>query len=165
MSLSRESELRRYCFNSVDSARNCLVFGEEATVSPWPGVAIDKTMRVAEASTEYNDYCTRLSCLIAKLKQTGGKTVITRQICGRFSLFDPEEMALRYFASFPDVFCFLFYHPYTGWWMGASPELLLQSNTANELHTRALAGTRSASKTANGTIRILKNILLSLTIF
>ena len=140
-----ESELRRYCFNSVDCARNCLVF-DEATIFPWPGVAVDKTMVSPVTSTEYDDYCSRLGFLIAKLKQTGGKTVITRQICGKFSRFNPEEMALRYFAAFPDVFCFLFYHPFTGWWMGASPELLLQSHSANELHTRALAGTRSASK-------------------
>lgn len=71
-----------------------------------------------------------------------GKTVLSRCICGTFNKLNVAELAARYFANFQSVFCFLFYHPHTGWWMGATPELV--ANRAGEtIQTRALAGTRS----------------------
>ena len=140
-----ETELRRYGFTSVSSCRNYLVF-EDATVAPWPGISLVHKMSIAAHPTTYDDYCSRVGSLIGDLNNNGGKTVITRQICGTFSSFKPEEMAKEYFGAFPDMFCFLFYHPSTGWWMGATPELLLQSDTDNRLQTRALAGTRLATQ-------------------
>lgn len=137
-----EPALRRYDFSAHDLRSGSLVFGG-ATVTPWSGNFRAATMPVADCSTDYNDYCSRVDALIGQLKEEGGKAVVARQICGKFMSFKPEDMAAEYFAAFPDVFCFLFYHPFTGWWMGASPELLLQSDSLNTVYTRALAGTRN----------------------
>lgn len=137
-----ESTLRRYDFTAADFRRGSLIFGD-ATVTPWPGCSGIHKMPVADCSTDYNDYCSRVGAIIRHLKKEGGKTVVARQLCGRFLSFKPENMAAEYFDAFPDVFCFLFYHPFTGWWMGASPELLLQSDCFNTVYTRALAGTRN----------------------
>lgn len=70
-----------------------------------------------------------------------GKIVATRVIS------IPEEIDVA--AAFtklchkcPDAFVFAFSTPLTGCWLGASPELLMESNGNNVLRTMALAGTR-----------------------
>lgn len=99
-------------------------------------------MPVAPESTPRGTYAAAVDRIVESLRRRGGKTVICRQICGSFSRFEPFAMARDYFAAFPDMFCFLFYHPATGYWMGASPELLLTLDADGNGHTRALAGTR-----------------------
>ncbi len=47
--------------------------------------------------------------------------------------------------KYPDAFCYLFYTPQSGLWMGATPETLLTATSA-EFKTMALAGTRPVSK-------------------
>ncbi len=101
-----------------------------------------ESMPVAKVSTQRADYECAVDAVIDLLRIRGGKTVICRQICGKFSRSNPFEMAEEYFALFPDMFCFLFYHPAVGYWMGASPELLLEIDADGVGHTRALAGTR-----------------------
>jgi isochorismate synthase len=47
--------------------------------------------------------------------------------------------------QFPEAFCYFFYHPHTGIWMGASPETLLKYNKL-QIQTVSLAGTQKANK-------------------
>lgn len=133
----------RMDFDGADS--HALRFGS-AVVNPWPGIAIGPEcgMSVASESTPRDFYTDSLRKLIPELEARRGKTVIVRQICGSFFKLDVEAMAREYFSLFPAMFCFLFFHPYTGFWMGASPELLLEMKTGNVAATRALAGTRLA---------------------
>ncbi len=42
---------------------------------------------------------------------------------------------------YPEAFCYLWYHPHIGTWMGATPELLLEKQ-GDKLMTMALAGTQ-----------------------
>lgn len=138
--LPGEKTFTRYDFTSADEGR--LNFGP-ASVSPWPGTQMTD-MQVRPQSTPQDEYLDCIKTLSDELGRTGGKVVICRQICGRGSVRDILDGAERYFGRFPDMFCFIFYHPVTKWWMGASPELLLESETPTQAATRALAGTRAA---------------------
>ena len=74
-----------------------------------------------------------------------GKTVYSRVIAGCNPRLDIVDAAQRLFAAFPDAFCFLYYTPQTGCWLGASPETLLSVDyLQNSFSTMALAGTRKA---------------------
>ena len=57
---------------------------------------------------------------------------------------DPFRVFEKFLSYYPAAFCYLWDHPATGMWMGATPELLLayQGNTAR---TVSLAGTLPAS--------------------
>lgn len=142
--LPGESKLKRFAYLGVDAENSKLIF-DGAIVSPWPGVGISNKMEVCLHSTTYDEYVGNVAKLVSKLKFSGGKTVISRQCCGEYYRFDIDAAAEKYFASFPDMFCFLFYHPITGYWMGASPELLLQVDSKSKAYTRSLAGTRKAA--------------------
>lgn len=103
-----------------------------------------RTMEVCRRSTSKDVYCQSLEQLIDRLKHRGGKTVICRQICGKFKNFAPADMALRYFAETrsDNSVGFFFFHPFTGFWMGSTPELILERGRDGSLRTMALAGTR-----------------------
>ena len=125
----------------VSTTGNSICSGD-ITVTTWLNRPLAK-MEVEERSTSYADYCRVVAQTIDNARKRNGKTVIVRSICGTFSRFAPLEMAAKYFAMFPEMFCFMFYHPDTGYWMGASPELLVEI-IGNKAFTRALAGTRTA---------------------
>ena len=64
--------------------------------------------------------------------------------CFEFDL--KSKNAIDYFKNtldlYPSAFCYLFFHPKEGFWMGASPETLVEIQN-NKISTMALAGTKS----------------------
>lgn len=139
-----ESEIRRYGFDGFDS-QGRLCYGP-VTIAAWPfeEAPAERLMEVCSATVSQDAYAARAEKLISKLKIDGGKCVIARLICGKFVCFDIDALVHDYFRKFPDMFCFVLYHPSTGFWMGASPELLLQQLSDKVVQTRALAGTMAA---------------------
>ncbi len=113
----------------------------DALLTTWPGDSAP--MPVATGSTSHETYIAQMENLIGELRDEGGKTVICRNICGTFSKFDPAGMADSYFNKFPDTLRFIFRQKECGFWMGATPELLLEYR-GNRFYSRALAGTRPA---------------------
>lgn len=64
-------------------------------------------------------------------------------------IIDPNFNALDHFYrlidAHPNAFCYAWYSPSTGLWLGASPELLMD-RTGAKIRTMALAGTRSENQ-------------------
>ncbi len=114
--------------------------GNGIAITQWLDRPFQQT-EVAQISTPADIYSHSVTSAAETARLNNGKVVIARQICGKFHNFAPISMAQEYFDMFPDMFCFLFYHPVTGYWMGASPELLV-SLKDDIAYTRALAGTR-----------------------
>lgn len=53
----------------------------------------------------------------------------------------PLELFQKLLGQYPNAFCYLWYHPKVGMWLGASPELLLSVRNGR-LYTSSLAGTQ-----------------------
>lgn len=119
-------------------------------IRPWPGEDdIAGFGAPCAVSTPKDAYLRMVDAAAESARLRQGKTVLCRTICGSFEHFDLRAIAERYFAGFEDMFCFLFHHPESGWWMGASPELLIEdSGDGRTLRSRALAGTRRIDKDA-----------------
>lgn len=99
-------------------------------------------------STGHDRYIERLSLLIERLKERGGKTVFSRTICGDMTNVDIERLIVSQFESYPLTFRYLYFTPQTGAWLGTSPEILIDYNFDNQsFMTMALAGTRPMSQT------------------
>ncbi len=95
-------------------------------------------------STDRNEYNHNLAALVDLLADRGGKTVISRIISGEADSIDWTEAAEMLFATFPKSFCHIYYHPMTGAWLGATPEILVRSDRRDNLiSTMALAGTKT----------------------
>ncbi|NCA86399.1 MAG: hypothetical protein EOM83_12635 [Clostridia bacterium] len=95
-------------------------------------------------NTPYQEFAGQCEQAIALIRSGAmDKVVLSRQkfITGSDASFQPASLLLFLKQKYPTAFVFLFYTPVTGWWMGATPELLLRGR-AGEYQTMALAGTR-----------------------
>ncbi len=97
-------------------------------------------MPICTESTEFKAYSKSLEQLIERLRKRGGKTVISKVICGEHNE-DMAQVALDFFNAYPLSYRTVFHTAETGTWMGASPELLYKIENGS-LYTMALAGTR-----------------------
>lgn len=122
------------------TTENEMLFAD-VRVHTWNDESIS-TMDVCNESTPHDRYISAVTSAVSLLRTQGGKTVLCRCICGKFNTFDPMELWDKYCRKFPHTFRFLLYTPSTGYWMGASPELLIDIESPSKASTRALAGTR-----------------------
>ncbi len=100
-------------------------------------------------STSRDEYLRSLSAVIDSLRRGDGrKVVISRIKVVETRDLDKVALADAVFSEFRRAFCFFYYHPSLGLWLGASPELLLGRDGCGILHTMALAGTRPAGTCA-----------------
>lgn len=92
-------------------------------------------------STTREEYMAEVEAFKKRLAEyPDGKIVAARADLHTGSL-DPGEVFFDFCRRFPQAYVFCFSTPLTGCWIGASPELLLESHNG-ELSTMALAGTR-----------------------
>ncbi len=73
--------------------------------------------------------------------RTASKIVVTRRKELPLKNFDLARLFIRLINLFPDTFRYIWFHPKTGLWCGASPELLLKTDGLS-FTTMALAGTK-----------------------
>ena len=80
-------------------------------------------------------------------KGTIDKVVLSR--CLETSLkAQPLDLFQNLLATYPNAFCYFWYHPKIGLWLGATPEILLKLSN-RQLTTMSLAGTQKYSGTEN----------------
>jgi isochorismate synthase len=70
------------------------------------------------------------------------KVVLSRTEVVSFEAFKTKKTFERMLIQYPEAFCYCWFHPKIGMWMGATPEKLLRSKQSN-FSTMALAGTQS----------------------
>lgn len=128
----------------------CGVFDAEKTLEYLSSTREDipadyraNAMEPCRISTNQDEYEASLSALIPELKREKRKTVVSTVICGKSYGVQWVAVAESLFNAFPQTMGFFYYTHETGFWLGASPEVLLRHNTrAGVLETMALAGTR-----------------------
>lgn len=69
------------------------------------------------------------------------KVVLSRTESVAIPNFDVEVVFEKMLQQYPTAFCYCWFHPKIGMWMGATPEKLLQAKE-NKFNTMALAGTQ-----------------------
>ncbi len=69
------------------------------------------------------------------------KVVLSRNETIKIKNFKAKKTFSKILQSYPTAYCYYWYHPKVGTWMGASPEKLAKI-TADEISTTALAGTQ-----------------------
>lgn len=96
-----------------------------------------------DASTSEAEYVNEVKEIVAKLKNDNGGKIVAARVKITHKTIDIAEEFYNLSSRFPTAFVFCFSTPATGCWIGASPELLLESHD-EKLHTMALAGTRQS---------------------
>ena len=119
---------------------------DEAAVIDWVAANPDTRFDCCEerpypTSTRRVSYDEAFHVMTRRLRKDGGKVVLSRHK-SVFSSASLTAVAEEYFTTAPGAFRYMSFTPETGIWLGATPELLLETTPgSDELHTMALAGT------------------------
>lgn len=96
----------------------------------------------SEREDDENNYINLLDMTIDTIKKgKASKIVISRPKDFQLKSFSLEKLIKRLFSAYPSAFRYIWYHPKTGLWCGASPETLVKMEN-NFFKTMALAGTQ-----------------------
>ncbi len=112
------------------------------------------------ANTGKEEYVKAVNALIEELKSQGiAKTVVSRSAVFHESL-PPVEAFENILAKGKGLFCSCWYHPETGYWLGATPELLADCNLCDRsFRAVALAGTKVADEAWDNKNRLEQRIV------
>lgn len=134
-----------FVFSSFDGDRNILLQVDEFISSPF-STSKDNAVKKEDTIVLENDVTSKQKhiALVEKAIQQiedgdFEKVVLSRQINVPFdaTIFDVFSTILN---TYPNAFCYLWYHPAVGCWLGATPEILLSSEN-KRITTMSLAGT------------------------
>ena len=129
----------------LNDEKPILLKSEEVCQAPLEFTS-DKTADVNQDIPSDFDEEARYSTLVEKaiLEIRAGnykKIVLSRNFKVPFSkpIFTTFQELL---STYPDAFCYLWYHPKVGMWLGATPEILIKTSGLN-FTTMSLAGTQN----------------------
>jgi isochorismate synthase len=117
---------------------------ESAALKP-ADLAVDPDQAL-HSSDQENGFTTLVARAIAEIRKGDMEKVVLSRVEEVKTTKDPFVIFLDLLALHPGAFRFLWFHPETGIWMGATPEVLLKLKQLR-FTTMALAGTRSAAST------------------
>ncbi len=101
-----------------------------------------KEINTVEDNSEVENYCEHIKKAVRVIKSHHAtKIVFSRKKEISLTEFDLELLIHRILNLYPSAFRYIWYHPNTGLWCGASPEVLVQTEGIS-FKTMALAGTR-----------------------
>lgn len=101
-----------------------------------------KNIEVIEEDSKKEAYCEQIKKAIRVIKSRHAtKIVFSRKKEISLTEFDLELLIHRILNLYPSAFRYVWYHPKTGLWCGATPEVLVQTEGVS-FKTMALAGTR-----------------------
>ena len=108
------------------------------------------TKKIMELNIHKNDYLKDVSDIIEKIINSDLLKAVYSRVFD-FNISSPNifEYFKKLLNLYPEDFCYLFYHPDEGFWMGASPETLLKIQDG-KLSTMALAGTKKIDNSTWG---------------
>ncbi len=116
------------------------VLDRRKTLRGHEGVEIEPWKK----STNHDTYVEKVSALIDRLKSASDEKTVISCVESVYSPKWPLDSAIDWMFSFSCANCnFAFYHPKTGFWLGATPELLLRHNSTSDTYlSYSLAGTQ-----------------------
>lgn len=104
---------------------------------------IDLTsVAITESNEDKEAYIKLLKRTVDTIKRREAKKIVfSRQKDFPLKYFSIEKLINQLFSLYPTAFRYIWYHPETGMWCGATPETLVQVEN-NSFKTMALAGTQ-----------------------
>ncbi|MBX2827373.1 MAG: isochorismate synthase [Flavobacteriaceae bacterium] len=110
---------------------------------PWKRLQVESfLMKTKTRDSEERHYLQLVQKALEKIRVNNiPKIVTSRKVELPLSSLDFSVLATRLFSLYPKAFRYLWFHPDSGLWMGATPEVLLKVKK-KEFSTMALAGTQ-----------------------
>ncbi|MFY8214874.1 MAG: chorismate-binding protein [Flavobacterium sp.] len=134
-----------FVFTTFDGTNNYCIPAKTAQVLEAKFEALNATLFSVDVSFSDSlkvDFEARVSKAVSRI-QLGDfeKVVLSRKELVAWPEVTFSAIINRLFSLYPTAFCYAWFHPETGLWMGASPEQLVKIQ-GETLHSIALAGTQ-----------------------
>ena len=134
-----------FVFASFEGTINYYIPAKTAQVLEAQFEAANATLFSVDVSfldASKNDFETRVAKAVSRI-QLGDfeKVVLSRKELVAWPEVTLSAIINRLFSLYPTAFCYAWFHPETGLWLGASPEQLVKIQVQT-IHTIALAGTQ-----------------------
>lgn len=138
-----------FVFASFDEKQLILIPENDSEIITWEHVKVEinkidtnNLVFDAIAKKEYEDLV--IKGIQAIENNEFKKVVLSRGETVALTEFEFIKTFQQLVQLYPATFCYCFYHPKVGLWLGATPEQLLKAN-GNNFETTALAGTQKAN--------------------
>lgn len=118
-----------------------IIIADKGITTTIGSVEIDDLNFSSEAKKQFEDLVSK--GIEAIRNGEFKKVVLSRSEAVDLADFDFITTFRHLVQLYPTTFCYCFFHPKVGFWMGATPEQLLKAN-GNVFETTALAGTQKA---------------------
>ncbi|MGB1074705.1 MAG: chorismate-binding protein [Flavobacteriales bacterium] len=103
--------------------------------------------------TEAQDFHRTIEEALSQIGEGAFEKVVLSRHSKEQTQLTPEEVFRSKCEQFPDAFVYLWYHPLSGIWLGATPELLVASAGEGKWETVSLAGTLRRGDEVTWTIK------------
>ncbi|MGB5169887.1 MAG: chorismate-binding protein [Eudoraea sp.] len=115
---------------------------DEVLVETYKNEALTsiKTKFSDSSETTRMDYVSLIEKSLLEIKNNSFKKVVLSRAIDLTVSIKPFEVFMNILNTYDNAFCYLWYHPKVGLWLGATPELLLTVKDGN-LKSMSLAGT------------------------
>ncbi|MBT8262452.1 MAG: isochorismate synthase [Bacteroidia bacterium] len=140
----QESGFTMAPFNPDISANFIPVSKSKCLKSEFIGKPVlNKSFELIQSDSDREDHIARVKNAIGLINASElEKVVLSRKQEIKLNEFRITDLCASLFSEYPSAFRYLWYHPKTGLWCGATPELLLNVKE-NLFETMSLAGTRA----------------------
>ena len=132
--------LQRHSYLIPENRSDALSFPADHLVSQYTTLTTKKT---SQPEANQSDYFKMLDQAIHQLKSNQLLKVVLSHPLSIKSDEDVFSVFIKLLKNYPSAYVYLWYHPQTGIWLGATPETLIDINN-QQLKTMALAGTQTA---------------------
>lgn len=137
-------EEQGFVFSAFSDDKHILLNSDVLLQSRYKSTQIQTTTISSDDNELVEDKVYHLNLVakaVSKIKKgTFEKVVVSRRIETSCTT-NPLDLFQQLLDKYTATFCYLWYHPKVGMWMGATPEILLQTN-GQRLTTMSLAGTQ-----------------------
>ena len=110
---------------------------------------LDFKNNITSLETDYKQHYKLVNKAVAEISNTAlQKVVVARDLKIKCAKIDKIKLFLSIVDRYPEAYNFCWFHPNTGFWIGASPEPLISLQGKN-IKTISLAGTKAKSEKTN----------------
>ena len=139
-----------FIFAPFDRAGDAILISadEKMVAEDFEPQSVSTTTDFEVNSKQRSFHLKLVSSAIAKIKKGRfEKVVLSRRLA--VDVHDsPMELFQKVLSQYASAFCYLWYHPKVGTWLGATPEILLRTEN-NRFTTMSLAGTQAYENVKN----------------
>jgi len=139
-----------FVFASFDNSRNAVLIptDEVLVAADFAPEKVFLLKAVSVDTSQKEEHVRLVEKAIEEIKKNNFQKVVLSRMVSVKTKIQAPELFKKLLATYESAFCYLWYHPKVGTWLGATPEILLKTEN-QQFTTMSLAGTQKYVENQN----------------